>query len=146
MTAEAETATLTPSITPGDARTDAGDAPSSPPRRARKPRAKAPGVKVVPAPETVIPQSDAADSADSAAMPAPTPRRKRAPRAAPARQEISETTIVTPQLPPRARRNSAGGRRRESGILGLTERALPERQTLFALPDALLHSSGIRNT
>jgi signal transduction histidine kinase/PAS domain-containing protein len=49
-----------------------------------------------------------------------------------------ETTIVTPPLPPRTRRNSAGGRRRESGILGLTERSLPERQTLFALPDALL--------
>jgi signal transduction histidine kinase/PAS domain-containing protein len=53
-------------------------------------------------------------------------------------QEATETTLVTPQLPPRARRNSGGGRRRESGILGLTERALPERQTLFALPDALL--------
>ncbi|HEY7094576.1 MAG TPA: GAF domain-containing protein, partial [Ktedonobacterales bacterium] len=131
MTAEAETATLTP----GDARGDAGDAPSSPPRRPRKPRAKAPGVKVFPTPETVTPQTD---SAGSSATPTPAPRRKRAPKAAPAPQAASETTNVTPQLPPRARRNSAGGRRRESGILGLTERALPERQTLFALPDALL--------
>jgi PAS domain S-box-containing protein len=52
-------------------------------------------------------------------------------------QESSETAIITSQLPPRARRPSAG-RRRESGILGLTARTLPERQTLFALPDALL--------
>src|SRR5690348_2199746 len=127
MTAEAETATLTPAITSGNARTDSGDALSSAPRRARKPRAKAP--------ETVTPQTD---SADFSAPPTPAPRRKRAPKAAPAPQAVSETTIVTPQLPPRVRRNSAGGRRRESGILGLTERALPERQTLFALPDALL--------
>src|SRR5262245_48164798 len=133
MTAKAETATLAPAITSGDARTDTGDAPSSPPRRARKPRAKAPGGKVVTAAEIVTPQTNPADfSAPSSAA----PRRKRALKTAPKPQEVSETTIVTPQLPLRVRRNSAGGRRRESGILGLTERALPERQTLFALPDA----------
>ena len=132
MTAEAETATLTPSIRPEAAGEDAGGAPPSPPRRARKPRAQASAVKATSAPESVTPQPT------SDAAPAPTPRRKRAPKTAATSEEASETAIATPQLPPRVRRNSAGARRRESGILGLTERTMPERQTLFALPDALL--------
>src|SRR5204863_5287987 len=77
-------------------------------------------------------------AADSGATPTPTTRRMRAPKTAPTPHETSETTIDTPLLPPRAKRPSAGARRRESGILGLTERALPERHTLVALPDALL--------
>jgi signal transduction histidine kinase len=126
MTAEADTATLTSSIPPDDA----GERASRAPRRPRKPRDQASHVRVAPEPEDVTSQSDSATT--------PAPRRKRGPKAIPAPQEASEATIITPPLPPRARRNSAGGRRRESGILGLTERALPERQTLFALPDALL--------
>jgi signal transduction histidine kinase/PAS domain-containing protein len=136
MTAEVDTETRAPSSAldgaSGSTQPDTSGAPPGPPRRARKPRARPHSVEIAQAGESLAP------APDHAATPIPAPRRKRASTTTTTPHETSE--IREPPQPARARRTSAGARRRESGILGLTERAqaLPERQTLFTLPDALL--------
>jgi signal transduction histidine kinase/PAS domain-containing protein len=129
MTTDVNAVALAPPVAP--------ESVSSAPHRARKPRARPPAAEIPPV------GGDAAPAPEPAAIVTPPVRRKRPSPATTAARKTREVEgradPATPQSV-RARRTSSGARRRESGVLGLTERAqsLPERQTLFALPDALL--------
>jgi signal transduction histidine kinase/PAS domain-containing protein len=129
MTTDVNAVALAPPVAP--------ESVSSAPRRSRKPRTRPPAAQIPPL------RGDAAPTPEPAVIITPPVRRKRPSPATTAarksREAEKQADPATPQ-PARARRTSSGARRRESGVLGLTERAQsqPERHTLFALPDALL--------